>query len=86
MGMQFFDVAIYAIGSGGMSLAVYRGLRGDSFGAIWDFTAPPQSGLSELMLGTLVGVVAGGVGLLFRRYAQAGSFAIEKCNSVHGLE
>lgn len=77
MGMQFFDVAIYAIGSGGMSLAVYRGLRGYTFGAIWDFNAPPQSGATELMLGALIGVIAGGVGLVFRRYAQTDSFAIE---------
>lgn len=69
MGMQFFDVAVYAIGAGGMCLVVYRGLGGDTFGAIWDFAIPPQSSAAEVILGTLVGVVAGGVGLVFRRCA-----------------
>ncbi|CAN0041542.1 unnamed protein product, partial [Sphacelaria rigidula] len=68
MGMQFFDVAVYAIGAGGMCLVVYRGLGGDTFGAIWDFAIPPQSSAAEVILGTLVGVVAGGVGLVFRSF------------------
>lgn len=69
MGMQFFDVAVYAIGSGGMCLVVYRGLQGDTFGRIWDYANPPLSSATEVILASLVGVVAGGVGLVFRRCA-----------------
>lgn len=68
MGMQFYDVAIYAVGAGGVCLAVYRGLQEESFGAIWTFTPAPQSTAAEVILGAVVGVIAGAVGLVFRRY------------------
>lgn len=67
MGMQFFDVAVYAIGAGGVCLAVYRGLQGDDFGAIWSFPDAPQSSATEVILGAIVGAIAGGVGIAFRR-------------------
>lgn len=68
MGMQFYDVAVYAVGAGGVCLAVYRGLQGESFGAIWAFTPAPQSTAAEVILGAVVGIIAGAVGLGFRRY------------------
>lgn len=71
MGMQFFDVAVYAVGAGGVCLAVYRGLQGDNFGEIWTFPDAPQSSASEVFLGAVVGAMAGGVGIAFRRYAGA---------------
>ena len=67
MGMQFFEVAVYAIGAGGVCLAVYRGLQGEDFGAIWSFPDAPQSTATEVILGAIVGSIAGGVGIAFRR-------------------
>ena len=67
MGMQFFDVAVYAIGSGGVCLAVYRGLQGEEFGKIWTFPDSPLSSATEVVLGAVVGAIAGGVGIAFRR-------------------
>lgn len=67
MGMQFFDVGVYAIGAGGVCLAIYRGLQGDEFGAIWSFPDAPQSSATEVILGAIVGAIAGGVGIGFRR-------------------
>ncbi|CAN0122704.1 unnamed protein product, partial [Hapterophycus canaliculatus] len=67
MGMQFFDVSVYAIGAGGVCLAVYRGLQGEEFGAIWTFPDAPQSSASEVLLGAIVGAIAGCVGIAFRR-------------------
>lgn len=71
MGMQFFDVAIYAVGAGGVCLAVYRGLQGDGFGAIWNFPDAPSSTATEVILGAVVGAIAGGVGIGFRRCAHS---------------
>lgn len=68
MGMQFFDVAVYAVGAGGVCLAVYRGLQGDDFGAIWSFPDAPESSAAEVVLGAVVGGIAGLVGIGFRRY------------------
>lgn len=67
MGLQFFDVSVYAVGAGGICLAVYRGLQGQQFGDIWDFTPALQSTATEVILGAVVGAIAGGVGILFRR-------------------
>lgn len=67
MGMQFFDVAVYAIGAGGICLTIYRGLQGVSFGEIWHFPDVPQSSAAEVILGAAVGVIAGVVGIAFRR-------------------
>ncbi|CAM9780961.1 unnamed protein product [Pylaiella littoralis] len=66
MGMQFFEVAVYAVGAGGFCLAVYRGLQGDDFGAIWNFPDAPESTATEVVLGAIVGAIAGGVGIAFR--------------------
>ncbi|CAM9352397.1 unnamed protein product, partial [Hapterophycus canaliculatus] len=66
MGMQFFDVSVYAIGAGGVCLAVYRGLQGEEFGAIWTFPDAPQSSATEVILGAVVGGIAGIVGIGFR--------------------
>lgn len=67
MGMQFFDVAVYAIGAGGICLTVYRGLRGEAIGAIWTFEDIQQSNAAEIIFGTAVGALAGLVGIAFRR-------------------
>lgn len=71
MGMQFFDVAIYAVGAGGVCLAVYRGLQGEGVGAIWNFPDAPESSATEVLLGAVVGAIAGGVGIAFRRCARS---------------
>ncbi len=71
MGMQFFDVAVYAIGSGGVCLAVYRGLQGEDFGAIWAFPDAPSSTAAEVALGAVVGAIAGVVGIAFRRWVHS---------------
>ncbi|CAM9243861.1 unnamed protein product, partial [Laminaria digitata] len=68
MGMQFFDVAVYAIGAGGICLTVYRGLRGESIGAIWTFTDVPETTASEIIFGTAVGAISGVVGIAFRSF------------------
>lgn len=65
--MQFFDVAVYAIGAGGICLGVYRALQQEAMGKIWDFPDAPESTTAELIIGTAVGAIAGGVGLVFRR-------------------
>ena len=67
MGMQFFDVAVYAIGAGGLCLVVYRGLQGVSFGEIWHYPDVPQSTAAEVILGAAVGAIAGVMGIAFRR-------------------
>lgn len=74
MGMQFFDVAVYAVGSGGVCLAVYRGLQGEEFGEIWAFPDSPLSSATEVVLGAVVGAIAGGVGIAFRRCAFCSLF------------
>ena len=71
MGMQFFDVAVYAVGAGGVCLAVYRGLQGENFGAIWSFPLAPESTAAEVVLGAIVGAIAGAVGIAFRRCVHA---------------
>lgn len=38
-GMQFFEVSTYAVACGVVCLAVFRGLSGKTFGAVWDFQA-----------------------------------------------
>ena len=77
MGMQFFDVAVYAVGAGGICLAVFRGLQGDDFGAIWSFPDAPQSSATEVVFGAIVGAIAGGVGIAFRRCLWANIFCID---------
>lgn len=67
MGMQYFDVTVYAVGAGGICLAVFRGLQGEKFGAIWSFPDASESSASEVVLGAVVGAIAGGVGIGFRR-------------------
>lgn len=67
MGMQFFETAVYSIGAGGFCLAVYRGLQGSSFGAIWTFEPIGPSTAKEIILGGIVGLLAGAVGIFFRR-------------------
>lgn len=69
-GAQFYDVSVYTIGAGGMCLVVYRGLQGATFGEIWHFPDAPLSSASEVMLGALVGLVAGYTGIAFRRYGH----------------
>ena len=66
MGMQYFETAVYSIGAGGFCLAVYRGLQGQSFGEIWSFAPVGLSTASEVVLGGLVGLLAGAVGIFFR--------------------
>lgn len=67
MGMQFFEVAVYSVGAGGVCLAVYRGLQGEDFGVIWNFPEAPESTATEVALGAIVGMIAGIVGIAFRR-------------------
>ena len=38
-GLQFFEVASYAIATGLVALVVFRGLLQRPFGAVWDFPA-----------------------------------------------
>ena len=66
MGMQFFETAVYSIGASGICLAVYRGLQGNSFGDIWKFEPVGPSSAYEIILGVLIGLVAGAVGIFFR--------------------
>ncbi|CAM9694292.1 unnamed protein product [Discosporangium mesarthrocarpum] len=66
MGAQFNEVTVYAVAAGGICLSIYVGLRGDSFGDIWDWPAIPNSTYSEIILGCLLGVLAGFVGIFFR--------------------
>ena len=39
-GLQFYEVATYAVGTGVVCLAVFRGLKLASFGAVWSFDIP----------------------------------------------
>ena len=38
--MQFYEVATYAVSCGVICLAVFRALKRESFGAVWDFEHP----------------------------------------------
>ncbi len=40
MGLQFYEVATYAVATGVICLAVFRGLKRASFGAVWSFDIP----------------------------------------------
>lgn len=40
MGLQFYEVATYAVATGVICLAVFRGLKRASFGAVWTFDIP----------------------------------------------
>lgn len=39
-GLQFYEVATYAVATGVICLAVFRGLKRESFGAVWEFKVP----------------------------------------------
>lgn len=39
-GMQFYEVATYAVSTGVICLAVFRALKQEAFGAVWDFEMP----------------------------------------------
>ena len=39
-GMQFYEVATYAVSCGVICLAVFRALKREAFGAVWDFEHP----------------------------------------------
>jgi hypothetical protein len=39
-GLQFYEVATYAVATGVICLAVFRGLKMESFGAVWEFELP----------------------------------------------
>ena len=39
-GLQFYEVATYAVATGVVCLAVFRGLKLASFGAVWTFDIP----------------------------------------------
>lgn len=67
MGMQLFDVAVYAIGVGGICMAVCRGLQGQTYGMIWTFPPAPESNAADIIFGTVIGAIAGGIGIVFRR-------------------
>ena len=38
--MQFYEVATYAVSCGVICLAVFRALKREAFGAVWDFENP----------------------------------------------
>jgi hypothetical protein len=38
--MQFYEVATYAVSCGVICLAVFRALKREAFGAVWDFEHP----------------------------------------------
>ncbi|KAL3161825.1 hypothetical protein ABBQ38_008915 [Trebouxia sp. C0009 RCD-2024] len=67
-GMQFYEVATYAVATGALCLVVFRALSGLPFGAIWEFTqAAPHFHVDfrHVILGAAVGVVAAAFALLF---------------------
>ncbi|CAM9963270.1 unnamed protein product, partial [Choristocarpus tenellus] len=81
MGLQFFDVSMYAISAGGICMLIFRGLRGESFGRLWHFPEIPQSGSPELLLGIVLGFVAAWIGLFFVSLHRT----IAKCLHAVGL-
>lgn len=83
MGMQFFDVTVYAVGAGGVCFAVYRGLQGEKFGPIWSFPDAPESTAAEVVLGAVVGAIAGGVGIGFRRCVGTKQSLTSHSQKVH---
>lgn len=51
-GLQFFEVASYAIATGLVALVVFRGLLQRPFGAVWDFPdAFPEVDYRHVILG-----------------------------------
>ena len=51
-GLQFFEVASYAIATGLVALVVFRGLLQRPFGAVWDFPAEfPEVDYRHVILG-----------------------------------
>ncbi|CAM9537552.1 unnamed protein product [Ascophyllum nodosum] len=78
MGMQFFETAVYSIGAGGVCLAVYRGLQGQTFGEIWSFAPVDLSTASEVVLGTLIGLTAGAVSIFFRAIFRGVAKGVER--------
>ena len=51
-GLQFFEVASYAIATGLVALVVFRGLLQRPFGAVWDFPdAFPEVDYRHVLLG-----------------------------------
>ncbi|CAL8470569.1 g10111 [Coccomyxa elongata] len=65
-GLQFYEVATYAVATGVICLAVFRGLKRESFGAVWDFKVPfVEVDSRHIILGALMGVIAAGLALCF---------------------
>ncbi len=53
-GLQFFEVASYAVATGLVSLVVFRALLQRPFGAVWDFPAAfPEVDYRHVILGAL---------------------------------
>lgn len=51
-GLQFFEVASYAVATGLVSLVVFRALLQRPFGAVWDFPATfPEVDYRHVILG-----------------------------------
>lgn len=73
-GMQFYEIATYAVGTGALCLVVFRALSGIPFGAIWVFTqAAPQFHVDfrHVLLGAVVGVIAAVFAILFMKIHHA---------------
>lgn len=55
-GLQFFEVASYAIATGLVALVVFRGLLQRPFGAVWDFPDTfPEVDYRHVILGACFG-------------------------------
>ena len=53
-GLQFFEVASYAVATGLVALVVFRALLQRPFGAVWDFPAAfPEVDYRHVILGAL---------------------------------
>ncbi|KAK9836389.1 hypothetical protein WJX84_004459 [Apatococcus fuscideae] len=65
-GMQFYEVATYAVACGTICLTVFRFLTGSPFGQVWAFPEGfPIVDYRHVLFGIAAGVVAAGLAILF---------------------
>lgn len=68
-GMQFYEVATYAVSCGVICLCVFRALKRTAFGAVWDFETPfLEVDSRHIIVGAIMGVIAAALALAFMHF------------------
>ncbi|KAK9829338.1 hypothetical protein WJX72_005245 [[Myrmecia] bisecta] len=78
-GLQFYEVATYAVATGTICLVVFRALSGLPFGSIWDFQTADPSVLDyrHVLVGVLMGMVAAVAAIVFMKLHAVIKWVIE---------